>query len=367
MKDLRNQPVYKHPFSRAYWRDAASQLFDIRILCIAAILIAVRVALKSVQIPVGPSLNITVGFFVNALGASIFGPVVALVAAAISDTLGCLIFPQGPYFFPFILEEISGSLLFALFLWRSNITATRVILSRFSVVAITNLIINPTLMIWYYDIFYGKSYAFMTIPRVMKNLALFPAEALLLTLFMGAMIPVVVKLGFMPKTDVKPILSKKHIVMLVVFFLIAAMMVVGYYSLFIPTQPASRSVTKEGYKLTLKTERGTYNLTNVDPEAPLSFTATLKNENKADVTADYMCDIKLVAEDGAIDIPNLTTYTETADIAAGKSVKHIDTFALELSEMNGIPKGKYTAVATVNMTVDGKEINLIVELPIRIK
>ncbi len=367
MKDLRSAAIYKHPFSRAYWRDAAMQLFDIRIICIAAILIAVRVALKSVQIPVGPSLNITVGFFVNALGASIFGPVVAVVAAAISDTLGCLIFPQGPYFFPFILEEISGSLLFALFLWRSNMTATRVILSRFSVVSITNLIINPTLMMWYYDVFYGKSYAFMTIPRVMKNLALFPAEAFLLTLFMGAMIPVVVKLGFMPKTDVKPILSKKHIVMLVVFFIIAAMLVVGYYSLFIPTQPTSMSSTQNGYKLTLKSERGAYKISNVDPASPLSLTATLKNENKTDVTVDYVCDIELIAADGAVNIPNLSTYSESAVLEAGKSVKYTDTFAAELSEMNGLPSGKYTAVATVTMTVDGEEITLTVELPIKIK
>ncbi len=367
MQKLSEQKLYKTPFSREYWCDAAKQLFDIRIICIAAILIAVRVALKSVQIPVGPSLNITVGFFVNALGASIFGPVVAVVAAAISDTLGCLIFPQGPYFFPFILEEISGSLLFALFLWRSNMTATRVILSRFSVVSITNLIINPTLMMWYYDVFYGKSYAFMTVPRVMKNLALFPAEAFLLTLFMGAMIPVVMKLGLMPKTDVKPILSKRHIVMLVVFFIIAAMLVVGYYSLFIPTQPTSRSVTQDGYKLTLKSERGTYKISNADPEAPLSFTATLKNENKADVTADYACDIELIPTDGAINIPNLSTYSDSAVIEAGKSVKYTDTFATELSEMNGLPNGKYTAVATVTMTVDGEEITLVVELPIKIK
>ncbi len=367
MKDLRNEPIYKHPFSCAYWRDAAMQLFDIRMLCIAAILIAVRVALKSVQIPVGPSLNITVGFFVNALGASIFGPVVAMVAAAISDTLGCLIFPQGAYFFPFIFEEISGSLLFALFLWRSNMTATRVILSRFSVVAITNLIINPTLMMWYYDIFYGKSYAFMTIPRVMKNLALFPAEAFLLVMFMGAMVPIVMKLGFIPKTNVKPILSKRHIVMLVVFFIIAAMLVVGYYSLFIPTQPTSRSVTQDGYKLTLKSERGTYKLADANPEAPLSLTATLQNANKTDVTAEYICDIDLIAAAGANIIPNLSTYSDSAVIEAGKSVKYTDTFAAELSEMNGLPSGKYTAVATVIMNVDGEETVLTVELPIKIK
>ena len=239
--------------------------------------------------------------------------------------------------------------------------------SRFSVVAITNLIINPTLMMWYYDVFYGKSYAFMTIPRVMKNLALFPAEAFLLTLFLGVMVPIVIKLGFSPNTNVKPILSKRHILMLVAFFIIAAMIVVGYYSLFIPTQPASRSVTENGYKLTLKSERGTYQLSNADPEAPLSFTATLKNENKTDANADYVCDIELVPTEDAINIPNLSVYSDSAVIEAGKSVKHTDTFAAELSEMNGLPKGKYTAVATVNMTVDGEEITLTVELPIRIK
>ena len=56
-------------------------------LAVAAILIAVRVALKSVAIPIAPpTLMINLGFFVNALGAMIFGPVVAILAAAISDT-----------------------------------------------------------------------------------------------------------------------------------------------------------------------------------------------------------------------------------------------------------------------------------------
>ena len=101
---------YANPFSAAYWREAAAQLTDIRILCIAAILIAVRVALKEIKIPIGENLNITVGFFVNALGAMIFGPVVAVVAAAASDTLGCALTGFVDYFFPFIFVEIAGSL-----------------------------------------------------------------------------------------------------------------------------------------------------------------------------------------------------------------------------------------------------------------
>lgn len=368
MKDLRNATVYKHPFSCAYWKDAAMQLFDIRMLCVAAILIAVRVALKSVQIPVGPSLNITVGFFVNALGASIFGPVVAVIGAAISDTLGCIIFPQGAYFFPFILEEISGSLLFALFLWRSNMTATRVILSRFSVVAITNLTINPTLMMWYYDIFYGKSYAFMTIPRVMKNLALFPAEAFLLTLFMGAMIPVVVRLGLMPKTDVKPILSKRHIVMLVVFFLIAAMLVVGYYSLFIPTQPQSKSVTDDDLKLTVKSDRGTYDADGIGEQSPITVTATLKNSGDTNILASG--DAKIVSVD--IGLPDgspepVETVSSKSDltlVAADSSVSVTGTYFWDGEEL---PKGKCQVIAKAIVTVGGEEKVIEQTLDIKIK
>ena len=93
--------LYASPFSKAYWRDAVRELGKVRMLAVAAILIAVRVALKSVAIPIAPpTLMINLGFFVNALGAMIFGPVVAIIAAAISDTLGCILFPTGVYFFP---------------------------------------------------------------------------------------------------------------------------------------------------------------------------------------------------------------------------------------------------------------------------
>ncbi len=376
MKDLRNAPIYKNPFSRAYWKDAAMQLFDIRILCVTAILIALRVVLKSAQIPVGPSLNITVGFFVNALGASIFGPVVAIVAAAISDTLGCLLFPVGPYFFPFIFEEISGSLIFALFLWRSNMTATRVIASRFSVVAITNLMINPTLMMWYYDIFYGKSYAFMTIPRVVKNLALFPAEAFLLTLFMGAMIPVVIKLGLSPKTGVKPILSKKHISMLAVFFVIAAIIVAGYYSLFIPTQPKSESITSGDLKLTVKSDRGTYNADDLD-EKPFRLVATLKNSGDTDVTAwensDSILQVVLVFP-GDVHIPmdEITTKHDLTSVAADSSISVTHTYTWTEEQLESIKNDNYdeivcTAICTAAVTVDGEEHVIGKNITVKIK
>ena len=110
--------LYDTPFSKEYWLQAAAEFKDLKVLLFAALMIALRVALKSVSIPIAANLRINIAFFINAYGAMVFGPVVAIAAAAVSDTLGCLLFPSGPYFFPFILTEIAGSLIFALFLYQ---------------------------------------------------------------------------------------------------------------------------------------------------------------------------------------------------------------------------------------------------------
>ena len=198
--------LYASPFSKAYWRDAARELGKVRMLAVAAILIAVRVALKSVAIPIAPpTLMINLGFFVNALGAMIFGPVVAIIAAAISDTLGCILFPTGVYFFPFIFTEIAGSLIFALFLYRAPLTNLRVTLSRFCVSFFVNIVIQTPIMLLYYQMVLGKSYAIFDLPRICKNLVLFPIESLLLILFLNVITPLTyrMKLTYEPPKKLK--------------------------------------------------------------------------------------------------------------------------------------------------------------------
>ena len=50
--------LYSHPFSLAYWRDAALELRDTKMLVITALMVALRIALKPAAIPLGPSLYI---------------------------------------------------------------------------------------------------------------------------------------------------------------------------------------------------------------------------------------------------------------------------------------------------------------------
>ena len=52
---------------------------------------------------------------------TLVGVLIALAAAAVTDTLGALLFPTGPYFPLFLFTEMAGSFVFALFLYRTKI------------------------------------------------------------------------------------------------------------------------------------------------------------------------------------------------------------------------------------------------------
>ncbi len=93
---------------------------------------------------------------------------------AVSDTLGCLLFPSGVYFFPFIFTEMAGSLVFALFLYRARVTATRVILSRFCVDFFVNIVMTSPIMAWYYHVVFNKSYALFQLPDFLRIWLCFP-------------------------------------------------------------------------------------------------------------------------------------------------------------------------------------------------
>ena len=114
-KIQKSTTLYPNPFSKAYWHDAVMELKDTKMLVIAALMIALRVSMKWTVIPLAPNLNINVGApLINAMGAMIFGPVVAALAACVSDLAGYLLFPQGGvYFLPYMFVEVAGSVLFA--------------------------------------------------------------------------------------------------------------------------------------------------------------------------------------------------------------------------------------------------------------
>ena len=223
-----SKTLFKTPFSKAYWMQAASEMKNPQMLVFAALTIALRVALKAVKIPIAASIDINTAFIVNAFGAMVYGPVVALMGAAISDTLGALLIPSGPYFFPFIFTEMAGSLIFALFLYRTEVSILRLLLSRFCICFFVNIMMTEPIMIRYYELFMTSFYTPFQTVRIVKNMVLFPVEAVILAVIFRGLIPPFRKMGYLYTGVDHLTLTKKHIVLLVALFIIGASATAGY-------------------------------------------------------------------------------------------------------------------------------------------
>ena len=220
--------IYKTPFCKAYWRDAAAELKDTKMLVFAALIIALRVALKTlVKIPLAPNLDITPAFLANALGAMVYGPVVGALGAIISDVLGVLL-RGDTYFLPYVLTEIAGSVIFALFFYRQAITPTRVILSRFSICLFVNILLQTPIDILYQVVMYGKSSYVLTLPRIFKNLFMFPIESVVLTLFLRVIQPFTFRMKLTYAKGDGLHFTKKQIALLAALVVAGALSVFGY-------------------------------------------------------------------------------------------------------------------------------------------
>ncbi len=230
----KNTTLFPSPFSKGYWSAAAAELKDTRMLVITALMIALRVALKPLAIPLGPQLSIQTAMLATALGAMIFGPVVAIPAAVVSDTIGFIIYPTGDYFLPFVLTEIASTMFYALFLYRAKVTPTRVMLSRFCICFLVNVVLQQFIYAWWYVYIGNPEQAkesilgMMTVARIFKNLAMFPIESVVLTLFLKFLLPVARRAGLVYCSDADMKFDRKQIVTLVCLILVGSVSAVSY-------------------------------------------------------------------------------------------------------------------------------------------
>ena len=227
-KKQKSTALYSHPFCAGYWRDAFAELKDTKMLVFAALIVALRVALKTIiRIPLGPSLDITPAFMANALGAMVYGPVVGALGAVVSDVLGVLL-RGDTYFLPYVLTEISGSVIFALFFYRQKITPTRVILSRFCICLFVNILLQTPIDMLFQLVYYGYNNVVITLPRIFKNLFMFPLESVVLTVFLSAIQPITYRMKLTYVADAKLSFSKKQVALLVVLVLVGVASIFAY-------------------------------------------------------------------------------------------------------------------------------------------
>ena len=233
-KKQKSTTLYPHPFSKGYWRDALAEFKSIKMLVVAALMIALRIALKPFAIYIGPQMAIQTATLATALGAMIYGPVIAIPAAMISDTIGFMLFPTGDYFLPFMLTEIASTMIYALCLYRAKPTAGRVIVARFMICFFVNVVLQQLIFAWQYAYMGNPEGAkdailgITAVTRILKNLFFFPIESVVITLFLKVLIPVTNRAKLTYDQNPKMNFSVKQIVLLVVLLVVGIGSAFGY-------------------------------------------------------------------------------------------------------------------------------------------
>lgn len=229
-KHIRDLSVFPHPFSVGYWRAACREIKNLRTLLFAAIIIAIRVCLKEVFIPVGEQLSIYIGFLFTAVGGSVYGPVLALLVGTITDLLGFIVAPNGAFHPLFTLVEVLATFLYALCFYRQKITFGRILLSKASVNLFANILLQSSVM----AILYGKALYVYVLPRILKNIVMLPFEVLILTVLFGALIQPMIRLKIYHPTQNALVLKKSSYLVLAVvtvIVLISAIFIVWNYDI----------------------------------------------------------------------------------------------------------------------------------------
>ena len=335
---INNRKTFKTPFCKEYWRLAAAELKDLRMLTFAALIIAIRVALKFVKIPIAPSIDINTAFIANAFGAMIYGPVVAIPSAFVSDFLGWVLQPKDPYFILFALTEISGSVIFALFFYRAEVTVTRITLSRFCICFFVNVLMSEPIFILYYKYIKPMPYTPFQILRMVKNLVMFPIESVVLTVIFRHLIPPFQRQGYLKATADKLKFTKKHIAILTILVLIGTGATIAYLADYYNTKSISASYSEEERlkKNTAMNEWVTEEYPDIDHSGQVtiieSAKSTIFNTEVNYVLAVYRIDAEKFAEKAI----NNQDYTLEAINGYSKSPA--------LKDDALIPIGKGTAV-----------------------
>ena len=188
--------VYSHPFSKAYWRDAAGELKNLKKLTFAALMMAICIMLSYIpSVPLIGSAKLTWGFLGRSVCAMVCGPVLGAVFGVAEDLLSFFLTGGGGYpFFPgYTITTMLGMVFYSLFLYRSKVTVRRVFWAKL----VTN-VQNVLLGTLWSSILYGKAFWVLAGGNAIKNLIMLPVQTLLLVLLFSAVMPVLRKMKLVP-------------------------------------------------------------------------------------------------------------------------------------------------------------------------
>lgn len=150
---------------------------NIKVLTTAGMLLAVAVVLGFFKVPLTQFIELRFAFLPLACSGMLFGPVTGGVVGMLSDILGYIARPTGPFFPGFTISSIASGVIFGFILYRKDLTVKRIAMALLAETVIVDMLLNP---LWL-SILYGKGFIAVFTARMIKTAVMYPINLILLT------------------------------------------------------------------------------------------------------------------------------------------------------------------------------------------
>ena len=164
-------------FLRSQFTESAKSLRRTQTLTTVGVLLAIQTLLSSFGVfQLTESVKISLAHLALAPTAMLFGPVAAGIQGALSDFLGYLLRPSGPYFPGFTLTALLGGVIYGMLLYKTKRTLWQIICARLLIVVFVNICLNTVFL----SMLYGPSQWAALPLRTVKNFLQLPIDCILL-------------------------------------------------------------------------------------------------------------------------------------------------------------------------------------------
>lgn len=193
-----NPNTYLLPWTPSYWRAAAMQVKNLKVLVTVAMLIALNVVLTifvDIPLPFGDNLRIRFDFLAEIVFCMIGGPIIGVFGGMAGDLVSYLCHPSGAFFPGYTLSAMLACLIYSLFLFRTRVSIVKIAAAKVLVNGLVNVLLGS---VWSTVI--GKyGYVFYLAKSAIKNSIMLPIEIALMVAVLAILVPVISRLGLMPK------------------------------------------------------------------------------------------------------------------------------------------------------------------------
>lgn len=175
---------------KTYIIDCLKECKKIPSLTGVAMLGALNVIINNFKIVFGPYLELSFSTITVAISGMLYGPLLSGLAGFILDTLKFIIYPTGPYFFGFSLNEFLVGFIYGLFFYKQTITWKRVLAARLTI----TLIVNLTLTTLWLTLIFGQSFTAIFPLRLLKNILMLPIDTVILFIILTRLRPILLRM-----------------------------------------------------------------------------------------------------------------------------------------------------------------------------